>query len=227
MTAQDTKLNSAQLLALRGLRLAGSVRRRMQATGVYCQPAISIEHQQHANKYVLRGVECGGAVAELGAYCGFVAENGDPISWLQPVHTVAVNGLHAVVVAATLVRVHVFRYRQAYDLLVTRHRLMETETGKRPRMENSVIFHGRQGTLALELWGRDKGFSGSVIPLFYTRSGEPLTITGTFSHAVKQTVAAACCIGCRHTHVLQPPSAVTTMVEEWRRQDGHSATKAG
>src|SRR5579859_5679398 len=205
MRAKNVQLDNLQLLALRGLRLAASVRRRLQATGVYCQPAISIEHQQTAKQYVLRGVESGGAVAELGAYCGFVSEDGSPLSWLQPVDSVGVNGLHAIVVASNLVRVQVFRYRQTYDVLITRHTLMETGSGKRPRLANAVIFHGRQGSLALELWGRDAGFRGSVVPLFYSRSAEQLTIPAAFVHAVRQTVAGACCIGCcRHSHLLFP-----------------------
>ncbi len=227
MRANNVQLDNFQLLALRGLRLAASVRRRLQATGVYCQPAVSIEHQQNAKRYVLRGVESGGAVAELGAYCSFVAEDGTPLSWLQPVDSVGVNGLHAVVIAPTFVRLHVLRYRQTYDVLITRHTLLETELGKRPRLENSVLFFGRQGGLALELWGRDAGFRGSVVPLFFTRAGEKLTIPAQFLQAVQQITGATCCIGCRHSHVLVPPTAQETVIKEWRQPDGRTESKAG
>src|SRR5579859_4100106 len=229
MRAKNVQLDNLQLLALRGLRLAASVRRRLQATGVYCQPAISIEHQQTAKQYVLRGVESGGAVAELGAYCGFVSEDGSPLSWLQPVDSVGVNGLHAIVVASNLVRVQVFRYRQTYDVLITRHTLMETGSGKRPRLANAVIFHGRQGSLALELWGRDAGFRGSIVPIFFTRAGEKLAIPEQYAQALRQTTGAACCIGCRHSHVLVPPKAAAagTSMKEWRQTDGGTESKAG
>jgi hypothetical protein len=227
MRANHVQLDNLQLLALRGLRLASSVRRRLQATGVYYQPAVSIEHQQNAKRYVLRGVESGGAVAELGAYCSFVAEDGTPLSWLQPVDTVGVNGLHAVVIAPTLVRLQVLRYRQTYDVLITRHALTETAPGKRPRLDNSVLFHGRQGGLALELWGRDAGFRGSVVPLFFTRAGEKLMLPAQFLQALQQITGASCCIGCRHSHVLVPPKAEETVIKEWRQADGRTESKAG
>jgi hypothetical protein len=198
----------------------------LQATGVFCQPAVSIEHQQNAKRYVLRGVESGGAVAELGAYCSFVAEDGSPVPWLQPVDSVGVNGLHAVVIAPTLIRVQILRYRQSYDVLITRHKLIETQPGTRPRLNNTVIFHGRQGGLALELWGRDAGFRGSVVPLFFTRAGEKLTIPTQFLQAVKLITGASCCMGCRHSHVLVPLEA-ESVIKEWRQADGRTESKAG
>lgn len=227
MRVNNVKLDSLQLLALRGLRLAANIRRRLQATGVYCQPAVSIEHQQNAKRYVMRGVESGGAVAELGAYCSFVAEDGSPLSWLQPMDSVGVNGLHAVVIAPTFVRLQVLRYRQTYDVLITRHTLTETGPGKRPRLDNTVLFHGRQGGLALELWGRDAGFRGSVVPLFFSRAGEKLTIPAQFVQAIKQMTGASCCIGCRHSHVLDPPKAEEPVIKEWRQTDGRTESKAG
>jgi hypothetical protein len=205
MATQDTQPDGMTVLALRGLRLARAIRKRLQATGVYCQPAISIEHQHTANRYVLRGTESGGAVAEAGSYCGFAHEDGAPLPWLQPLDRIGVNGLHAIVVAPVLVRLQVFRYRQTYDLLITRHALRSTAAGARPRLDSSVIFHGRQGTLALELWGRDNGFRGLVAPVFYKRSGEEAAIPRAFVGAVCQTISGACCIGCTHSHVLIPP----------------------
>src|ERR1700722_12942078 len=89
-----------QILALRGLRLPAITLKGLRATGIYCQPAVSIEHQHLAGRYVLRGVESGGAVADLGAYCSFVDDDGHPMSWLQPVDSIAVNGVHGIVISA-------------------------------------------------------------------------------------------------------------------------------
>ena len=86
-----------QILALRGLRLPAMTLKSLKTGGIYCQPSVSIEHQHLAGRYVLRGVESGGAVADLGGYCSFVDETGHPISWLQRVDSIAVNGIHAVV----------------------------------------------------------------------------------------------------------------------------------
>ncbi len=224
MAPQNTHSDGMTVLAPRGLRLAPAVRKRLQATGVYCQPAISIEHQHTAKRYVLRGSESGGAVAEIGSYCGFASEDGAPLPWLQPLDRIGVNGLHAIVVAPILVRLHVLRYRQTYDLLITRHVLRSTGTGARPRLDSSVIFHGRQGTLALELWGRDKGFRGLVAPVFYKRSGEEVAIPRAFVGAVHQTISGSCCIGCTHSHVLIPARELDKTEEG--RQDGQTKSQA-
>jgi hypothetical protein len=56
-----------EVLARRGLRLPPITLKCLRTTGIYCQPSVSIEHQHLAKKYVLRGVESGGAVAEVGA----------------------------------------------------------------------------------------------------------------------------------------------------------------
>ena len=47
--------------ALYGLALPASVLRALQKRGIYCIPGISVEHQHLAKRYVLRGVESGGA----------------------------------------------------------------------------------------------------------------------------------------------------------------------
>src|SRR5258706_15367920 len=108
-------MNHNQILALRGLRLPAMTLKSLRAAGIYCQPAVSIEHQHLAGRYVLRGVESGGAVADLGAYCGFVNEDGQPMSWLQRVDSIAVNGVHAIVFAPRLTRLQRIRVRHTYD----------------------------------------------------------------------------------------------------------------
>ena len=52
--------------ALHGLALPASVLRALQKRGIYCTPGISLEHQHLAQRYVLRGVESGGAVSDMG-----------------------------------------------------------------------------------------------------------------------------------------------------------------
>jgi hypothetical protein len=180
--------------------------KQLQRSGIYCEPSISIEHQLLARKYVIRGVESGGAIRQLGQYVGFVDVKGQWLSWLHRIYTVGRSGLHAVVVAPQLVRLQMFRSEQTYELLITEHQLEVPAEGRRPAMRNRILFHGIQGTLALELWGKDSHFSGQVVPVFYTRSGEPLLIPDMFREAVCRIGAAACCIGCHHCHLLQPKS---------------------
>src|SRR5689334_5609087 len=92
-------LSKIEVLALRGLRLPQIALRGLQRAGVCCQPAISIEFQQQAQCYVIRGVESGGALPRLGAYCAFVSVRGGPLHMIQPVATVAVNGFHAAILS--------------------------------------------------------------------------------------------------------------------------------
>jgi hypothetical protein len=201
---QAKAMNHNQILALRGLRLPAMTLKSLKTAGIYCQPSVSIEHQHLAGRYVLRGVESGGAVAGLGAYCSFVEETGQAISWLQRVDSIAVNGVHAVVVSPGLVRLHVVRVRHTYDLLITRHTLAAIAGTKRPSLQSSIVFHGRRGTLEVDLHGKDSGFCGTVRPLFLSRSGEPATLPASFEGAIARITTAVSCVGCRHSHLLQP-----------------------
>lgn len=193
-----------EILARQGMRLPGIVLNYLKSAGIYCQPTVSIEHQRLGRRYVLRGVESGGAVAALGAYSSFVDESGNALSWLQRVDSIAVNGVHAIAVAPVMVRLEMVRIARTYDLLITRHSLSKGQNGARPRIESSILFYGRRGTLEMELWGKDAAFCGAVCPVFYTKSGEDVTLPLGFEHAIIQMTRAVCCLGCQHCHLLSP-----------------------
>jgi hypothetical protein len=195
---------AAEVLARQGMRLPQVVLKRLRDAGIYCQPTISIEHQQVAGKYVLRVVEAGGAVADLGAYSSFVSEGGKSLAWLQRVDSIGVNGVHAVVVAPDLLRLEMVRIERTYDLLITQHSLTDSQNGTRPRLVSSILFYGRRGTLEMELWERDGEFRGTVWPAFYTRAGETVTLPEMFRPSAAAITAAVCCLGCRHCHLLCP-----------------------
>jgi hypothetical protein len=126
------------------------------------------------------------------------------MSWLQRVDSIAANGVHGVVISAGFVRLQMLRVQRTYDLLVTRHSLTNTEEGKRPRLDSSILFYGRRGTLEMDLASKDRAFRGTVRPVFYSRSGEPASLPGEFQDAVVRVTAAASCVGCLHCHLLQP-----------------------
>ena len=193
-----------EILARQGLRLPAVTLRQLQEAGIYCQPSVSIEHQHLAKKYVLRGVESGGAVADLGAYVSYVADQGDLLSWLQRVDSVGVNGVHAIAISPVLVRLQMVRIQRTYDLLITRHTLRSPAKGQRPILESLILFYGRRGSLEMELWGKDASFCGTVCPVFYSRSGESVIVPKEYLNAAVQITAAACCTGCRHCHLLRP-----------------------
>ena len=95
---------AGEVLARQGMRLPQIVLKRLRDTRIYCQPTVSVEHQNLAKKYVVRGVESGGAMADLGAYSSFVGERGETLAWLQRVDSIGVNGVHANVVAPVLIQ---------------------------------------------------------------------------------------------------------------------------
>jgi hypothetical protein len=119
------------------------------------------------------------------------------------------NGVHAAVVAPVFVRVQMLRIQRTYDLLITRHCLSATANGRRPRLESSVIFHGRRGSLEMDLWHEEARFRGAVCPVFFSRSGEVIALRVSERGATLIT-AAVCCIGCHHCHLLQPKRIVTS-----------------
>lgn len=203
-SAPNDNGQATEVLARQGLRLPQIVLKRLRDVGIYCQPTVSVEHQNLAKRYVIRGVESGGAVADLGTYSSFVGEHGDTLPWLQRVDSIAVNGVHAIVVAPVLVRIQMLRITRTYDLLVTRHCLATSPNNSRPLLESSILFYGRRGGLEMDLWGKDVAFRGVVSPVFYTRAGESVALPENFERAVGRITAAVCCLGCRHCHLLGP-----------------------
>ena len=61
-----------------GLRLSRQVLRVLKEKGIFVQSAITLEHQHLAKRYVVRGLESGGAVADLGRYVTFAQQDGRP-----------------------------------------------------------------------------------------------------------------------------------------------------
>jgi len=185
---------------------------RLKQSGIRCIPELSVEYQRTSRQYVIRSQESGGAIAELGVYCGFVSETGSPLGWLQRLDSLGVNGVHARAVSASLARIQVVRVRHTYDLLISRHGLHFPETSTRPTLQNTVIFLGRQGTLELDLWDKDKALAGAVSPVFYDRGGEAMKIPGAFEAAIRRAVAGANCCGCHHVHLLEPPPSDVSLL---------------
>ena len=163
-----------------GLRLSRQALRVLKERGIFAHSPVSLEHQHLAKRYVVRGLESGGAAGDLGRYVTFTQEDGQPIEWLHPVEAIGVNGLHAVVVAPVLVRVEMLRKGRTYELLITQHRPGATNDGKRPPLETRLLFRGIHGRLDLDLSGKDKDKAGTVLPTFYSRAGEEVRIPKRF-----------------------------------------------
>jgi len=195
-------------LARRGIALARRVLRRLDEVGIFAQPSVSLEHQHLAGRYVVRGIESGGAVKEIGRYVTFCGPDGEPLTYLHPVDAIGVNGVHAVVIAPVLVRIELFRAGRTCQLLITKHQPGKVEHGRRPPLENGVLFHGMNGFLDGEPFGKEDHSPASAVPRFWSRSGEQREIPSVFATAVRGATTGATCVGCSHTHCLVAPLAV-------------------
>jgi hypothetical protein len=217
MEPQHTMHNrrvETEVLARQGLRLPPITLKILRTAGIYCPPSVSIEHQHLTKRYVLRGVESGGAVAEIGAYASYVDEQGKALPWLQRVDSIGVNGVHAIVIAPVLIRVQMLRIERTYDLFITRHQLAKSGNSQRPQLESSILFYGRRGSLEMEPWGKDAAFRGTVCPVFCTRAGERVVLPNDFQDAACRITSAVCCLGCRHCHLLGPGPIAADRVED-------------
>jgi hypothetical protein len=188
-----------------GLKLTRQARRVLKERGIFAHSPVSLEHQDLAKRYVVRGLESGGAAGDVGRYVTFATEEGRPLEWLHPVEAIGVNGLHAVVVAPVLVRVEMLRKGRTYELLITQHRTGATNDGKRPPLETRLLFRGIHGRLDLDLSEKDKDKAGTVLPTFYSRAGEEVRIPKRFRQSVRAITAAVHCDGCSHCHYVRPP----------------------
>ncbi len=191
----------------RGLTLPRRAVRRLAQVGIFAKPEVSLEHQHLARRYVIRGAESGGAIAEIGRYVSFAGKDGEPLTYLHPIDAVGVNGLHAVVVAPVLVRVEMFRSGRTCELLITKHWPGHPEDGKRPPLESRVLFRGVHGYLEVDLRGKAREVTRAGLPTFYSRGGEPMEIPEAFQAAVEAVTRGARCLGCSHCHYLVPPIA--------------------
>jgi len=215
-------------LNIRGLRLPPPTVKRLGESGIFARPEVSLEYQSLTKRYVVRGVESGGAVAELGRYVTFAGDGGEQISWLQPIDSLAVNGVHAVVVAPVFTRVEMFRMGRTYELVITKHRPSAVQNGNRPKLLAEEVFRGANGYLGLELWGKDKALAGTVLPQFFTRAGEEIAIPAEFVPAAKALTSAVNSIGCTSSCYLTAPAAaaVETAPEMGDRVEGSAPEMA-
>jgi len=209
--------NTRDLPARRGLTLSRRVLRRLDEVGILVQSGVSLEHQHLAARYVVRGMESGGAVKDLGRYVTFCGPDGQSLPYLHLIDSVGVNGVHAVAVAPVLVRVELFRAGRTCQLLITNHQPGRTETGRRPPLENSVLFRGVNGLLDLELSPTDGNLpERSMIPKFWSRGGENVEVPEIFKAAVVAATEGTNCIGCSHAHFLTAPQEPEVRTRENR-----------
>ena len=193
-----------------GLILPRRAIRRLIDAGIYAEATVSLERQDLARRHVVRGVESGGANEELGRYVTFADEQGRQLAFLHPLDSIGFNGVHAVVMAPVLVRVEMFRSGRSYRLFISEHRPGSGQNSRERSLETRVLFDGADGYLDLELWKRDRGLAGTILPRFYSRSGEETEIPEIFRTAVMAATKGVACVRCKHSHYLVGRTAVIT-----------------
>ena len=204
-----------------GLSLPHGILKALEKRGIYCTPGVLLEHRHLARRYVLRGVESGGAVSDMGRACALVAEDGSLLPWLQPIQSIAVNGRHAVFLAERMVRLEMLRSGRSWELAITLHTLSAVPDRVRPQIVSKPLFRGRDGVLSVDLWREEyRQLRGKLTPRFYSRAGDVLTFPLQFEEAVRKITAAVCCIGCQHVHLGVPPVVDENVVFDSRRQEG-------
>lgn len=188
-----------------GLSLPASVLKALHKRGIYCVTGISVEHQHLAGRYVLRGIESGGAVSDMGRVCAFVSPNGSALPWFQSLQNLAINGRHAIFLAKRFVRVEMLRTQRSYELAITLHNLSNVIGRKRSEISTTLVFRGRDGELPVDLWKEQhRALRGTVMPIFYDRAGQILHPPCRFEDTIRKITEAVCCVGCRHTHIGVP-----------------------
>jgi hypothetical protein len=190
-----------RLIAEIGLRLPRQAIRMLKDRGIYVNAAVSLEHQHLAARHVVRGIESGGAVGDLGRYVTFAADNGEPADCLQEVDAIGVNGVHSIVIAPVIVRIDMLRVARTYELLITRHKPNVTDDGSRPKLRTDILYRGVYGRLEMDL--DQTTAPGVLMPTFYSFAGEEVSIPKKFAQAVSAATRAVNCIGCTHSHYVR------------------------
>jgi len=187
-----------------GLRLPRLALRVLRERGIFAQASVGLHYQNLAKRYVVRGVESGGAAGDIGRYVTFAQEDGQPIECLHPVESIGVNGPHAVVVAPTLLRLDMLRKGRTYELLISRHAPSSADSGRRPLLQGEVLFRGVHGRLEANLTATNKTQAqpSPAFPTFYSLAGEEIPVPLRFDAAVRSLVNATNCSGCSHSHYV-------------------------
>ena len=144
-------------------------------------------------------------MADVGRYVTFADEVGEPLEYLHPIETIAVNGLHAVVLSKAMLRADMLRKGRTYELLITRHWLSLPTNGTKPRLECEIVFRGIHGRLELDLSAKDKAQAGKVLPTFYSLAGEEYMTQDRLIDLVRAATRGVNCRGCSHMHYLRRP----------------------
>ena len=66
-------MSGQKFTGIAGLPLSRRAVKVLKDRGIFAHSLVSIEHQQLAQRYVVRGLESGGSAGDVGRYVSFVA----------------------------------------------------------------------------------------------------------------------------------------------------------
>jgi hypothetical protein len=92
----------------------------------------------------------------------------------------------------------IFPYEHTYELLISRHRIVESGEENRPMAASELVFRGWQGRLPVDLVTKDKALAGRIAPEFFDRAGEPRPLPAKFVKPI-QAITKAVNVSSVHT----------------------------
>jgi hypothetical protein len=78
-------MNQKRFSDVLGMRLSRQALRVLKVRGIFAHSPVSLEHQHLAKRYVVRGLESGGAAGDAGRYVTFTQADGQPVIQNAPI----------------------------------------------------------------------------------------------------------------------------------------------
>jgi hypothetical protein len=178
-----------------GMRLDSAELGALKVSGIRPQTRVNIFHPDGELVFVCD--ESGGGKKDLGHYVGFVqmAAPGKPFRRNNKVDPLAQNSLHRRIVATSLVRFEVFRYREnRVHALITLH----WRNNDNVSAAHWVFFHGKYGEI-------DKNGHASFLA---NDGGEDRTIPTWLLDGFRAALVGTRCSDCRHAGHFESVASV-------------------
>ncbi len=197
-----TRLTQSEVLGKLGLRIPKETLAKLKKAGIESEAAVTATRAG-----LVSGFESGGAVAEVGAYCSYVAGDGSPLPLRKKLQSMlGWNGKHAFVVAPLMVRIQIVRAGRLCDLLISKHYISKADA----TLINEIIATGRGLLDSVNEWSIS-AIQDRSCPRFCDNNGELANIPASFQSAVVKVVCGSCCVGCQHNHLLSIPEQRTEL----------------
>lgn len=183
-----------------GLTLPKEARELLAKAKIAANSAVSIVKKGEPARYLLRGLDSGGGLGEVGHFVGYSSVKGVQLEIRHVFDNCIPNQVHALVFAPAFLRTEVFRFRQTYSLSVSFYMLLEA-AGAQPTISERVLFRGRNGRLDTEA-----GLTRTGVPVFVDMSGNTRRPQELFHGVLAAALNASQCNACTHDHFKDIPA---------------------